>query len=141
MRSFKKIAAVLCFAGSSVSAQDLPRVEAVLSGVITEVPRAEFVSIGSIPVRLRGVFVEEADAPRALEFMRALATGRETECRLTGERWAVDQATLVGECVVFDGTGGREIDLGARLLYNGLARACATPGAVIAIYPPVYPCD
>lgn len=123
---------------ASAAAQE-PPIAATLSGTITEVNRAEFVDIGSIPVRLRGVYIVEPEA--GLEFMQALSTGREVECRLTGERWAEDRATLVGVCLITRATDGEQIDLSEYLIEQGLGRACEEPAAVIAIYPPVYPCS
>lgn len=116
--------------------------DARLIGKITEVTRAESIWIGALEVRLRAPFVLEGQADAAREFMQALAfEGREVECRLTGERTMQPAANvLVGDCVVYSPTDGREIDLGSRLIERGFARPCKEPNAVIAIWPPVFDC-
>ncbi len=113
-----------------------------LIGEISTVERPEAVWIGAIEVRLRSAFVFKEQRGAALTFMKALAfSGREIECRLTGERTGPSSGgVLVGDCVVFGPEDGREIDLGGRLIERGFARACKEPSATIAIWPPVFDC-
>ena len=127
-------------AGASDSPE--PHYDARLVGKIGDVTRPESVWIGAIEVRFRTPFVLDDRRDDALEFMRALAvTGREVECRLTGARMALPGGgALVGDCVVFGPTDGREIDLGGRLIERGFARPCEEPAAMITIWPPVFDC-
>lgn len=127
-------------AGASESPEQ--RYDARLIGKIGDVTRPESVWIGAIEVRLRTPFIIEEQRDAALAFMRALAaTGREVECRLTGQRMgSAAGGTLVGDCVVFGPTDGREIDLGTRLIERGFARPCKEPAVTIAIWPPVFDC-
>ncbi len=117
--------------------------DARLIGKIGQVTNPETVWIGALEVRLRAPFVSEDQRASALEFMKALAfEGREVECGLTGERTQPsDGGHLVGDCAVFGPTDGREIDLGGRLIERGFARPCTEPGAMIAIWPPVFVCE
>lgn len=117
--------------------------EARLIGKIGDVTQPESIWVGAIEVRLRKPFVLADQRSAALEFMHALAPrGREVECRLTGARMShTVGGALVGTCVVFGPTDGREIDLGARLIERGYARPCVEPDAMIAIWPPVYDCQ
>jgi len=80
--------------------------------------------------------------PRRLSAHSLGFQGREVECRLTGERMGPPgSGVLVGDCIVFGPTDGREISLGDRLIERGFARPCAQPQAVIAIWPPVFDCQ
>ena len=117
--------------------------DARLIGKVGQISRAESVWVGAHEVRLRGPFVHPKKRAAALAFMKALAVkDREIECRLTAERTGSSAGgALVGDCVVFGPTDGREIDLGARLIERGLARPCKEPDARIAIWPPVFVCE
>lgn len=117
--------------------------DARLIGTVSEVTSPDSVWIGAIEVRLRAPFVLNSQREAALDFMEALAVqGREIECRLSGERTMQPAGgVLVGDCVVFGPTDGREIDLGRRLIERGFARPCKEPQAVIAIWPPVFDCQ
>ena len=127
-------------AGASDSPE--PHYDARLVGKVGDVTRPESVWIGAIEVRFRTAFVLEDQRDDALAFMRALAVaGREVECQLTGARMAAPAGgALVGDCVVFGPTDGREIDLGARLIERGFARPCKQPNVIITIWPPVFDC-
>ena len=119
-----------------------PDYDAVLTGQIGDVNSPEYVWVGAIEVRLRDVFVPTDKQEEALTFVRSLAvTGREIECRLTGERVAGQGGQLVGRCFLFGPTDGVEINLGKRIKEQGLGRNCKEPQAVIAIWPPVYVCE
>ncbi len=131
------MAALACVASAALAEQPPA---AQLSGKITDVSAPDAVWLGPIEVRLRGAFVLDDQRETGLEFMRALANGREVECELTGERIARADGPLVGHCLIFGPTDGREIDLAARLIERGFARPCEEPAAVIAIWPPVYGC-
>jgi hypothetical protein len=116
--------------------------DAVLTGQIGDVNSPEYIWVGAIEVRLRDVFVPPDKQEEAVTFLRSLAvTGREIECRLTGERVAGPGGQLVGHCFLFSPTDGSEIDLGERIKEQGLGRNCKEPQAVIAIWPPVYVCE
>ena len=116
--------------------------DARLLGRVGDVTRPESVWIGAIEVRFRTPFVYENRRDDALAFLQSLAfRGREVECRLTGERIGPPvNSVLVGDCIIFGPTDGREINLGGRLIERGFARPCAEPQAVIAIWPPVFDC-
>lgn len=135
-----------CIAGlvSPVEAQAEERTyDARLIGEIREITRPESIWVGALEIRLRRPFVLEDQRISALDFMKALAfKGREVECGLTGERTPPkDGGQLVGDCMVFGPTDGREIDLGNRLIKRGFARPCEEPQAVIAIWPTVFVCQ
>ena len=144
--TLQSVAISVCFAGfvSPTVVHSKERTyDARLIGKIGETTNPETVWIGALEVRLRAPFVSEDQRASALEFMRALAfEGREVECGLTGERTQPkDGVQLVGDCVVFGPTDGREIDLGNRLIERGFARPCKEPDAMIAIWPPVFVCE
>ena len=128
--------------GAGASETPEPHYDARLIGKVGDVTRPESVWIGAIEIRLRTPFVLDGRRDDALAFMRALAvTGREVECRLTGARMAAPGGgALVGDCVVFGPTDGREIDLGTRLIERGFARPCKDPDVKITIWPPVFDC-
>lgn len=125
---------------SSIASATEKRFDATLAGYVGDVLVPDGIWIGAIEVRFRDVFVREDKKAEALRFMRALAMRREVECRLTGERLIRAGNPLVGHCLIFGPTDGREIDLGQRLLERGFARACKEPQATIAVWPPVYSC-
>lgn len=115
--------------------------DARLLGKVGDITRPESAWIGAIEIRFRTPFIHEESRDDALAFLRSLALGREVECRLTGERMGPPgQGVLVGDCIIFGPTDGREISLGDRLIERGFARSCAEPQAVIAIWPPVFDC-
>lgn len=117
--------------------------DARLLGKVGDVTRAESIWIGAIEVRFRTPFVFDEQRDKALDFLRGLAfPNREVECRLTGERLGPPgSGVMIGDCIVFGPTDGREINLGDRLIERGFARPCVAPQAVIAIWPPVFDCQ
>lgn len=112
-----------------------------LTGTVGDVTSGELVWVGSIPVRLRDVFVEAENEEDAVALVRSLAPREaDIDCVLSGERVFEAKELLVGTCSVTDPAGEVAVDLGARLLAEGLARPCKTPQAIPMIWPPVYIC-